>query len=77
MSSLSSLRNNPNNSNVTMLIDYIEKHGCTNTPNEWHRLRGVWYACNESSNISTDKKQELKKFLMLKGLYLNNEEKIL
>lgn len=70
-----SLTKNPNNANVDMLINFIEKNGCVNTPNAWHQLRGVWYACNHSSNITSDKKQELQTYLMLKGLYLSNEEK--
>ena len=65
----------PNNANVDMLINHLEKHGCPDSPNAWHRLRGVWYACNQSSYITTNKKQELQTFLMLKGLYLNNEER--
>ena len=71
----SSLTHSPNNSNVDMLIKFLEKYGCTDTPNAWHQLRGVWYACNRSSNISPDKKEELLTYLLLKGLYLNNEER--
>ena len=64
-----------NNENVDKLIAYIEKYKCADNPNAWHQLRGVWHACNQSSNITTNKKQELQSFLMLKGLYLNNEER--
>lgn len=66
---------NPNNENVDKLIAYIEQYKCADNPNAWHQLRGVWYACNQSPNITTNKKQELQTFLMVKGLYLSKEEK--
>ena len=71
----SALTRSPDNENVDALIDFLERNGCENSPNAWHKLRGVWFACNQSSNITTDKKQELQTYLMLKGLYLNNEER--
>ena len=70
-----SLTHSPNNENVDCLISFIDKYGCTNTPNAWHRLRGVWYACNKSSNITSDKKEQLLTYLLLKGLYLSNQER--
>lgn len=65
----------PNDSIVDEYIAHLNKFGCEDTPNAWHQVRGVWYACNNSSNITTDKKKELLTLLLLKGLYLNNEEK--
>ena len=66
---------NPSDQTVDDLIAYLQQHGCIDTPNSWHQLRGIWYAVNKSSNISTAKKDELQTFLMLKGLYLNSEER--
>ncbi|MBE7059413.1 MAG: hypothetical protein E7389_01160 [Ruminococcaceae bacterium] len=66
---------NPSDQTVDDLIAYLQQHGCIDTPNAWHQLRGIWYAVNKSSNISTPKKDELQTFLMLKGLYLNSEER--
>ena len=70
-----SLINSPNNEGVDKLITYIKKHGCVNKPNYWNRLRNVWYSCNKSSNVSTNKKEELLNLLLLNGIRLNNEDK--
>ena len=70
-----SLINSPNNEEVDRLITFIKKKGCVNTPNYWNRLRNVWYSCNKSSNISTNKKEELLNLLLLNGIRLNNEDK--
>ena len=65
---------NPNNDNVDMLIKDIETYGCTNHPNAWNRLRAIWMTVNESPNVSTDKKKQLKQFLMLKGLNIHYQD---
>jgi len=70
-----SLINSPNNEGVDRLIAYIKKKGCVNQPNYWNRLRNVWYSCNKSSNVSTNKKEELLNLLLLNGIRLNNEDK--
>ena len=70
-----SLINSPDNDGVDKLIAFIKKKGCVNTPNYWNRLRNVWYSCNKSSNVSTNKKEELLNILMLNGIRLNNEDK--
>ena len=64
----------PSDRRVDELIEFLNKYKCPNDPNSWHRLRGVWYACNQSSNISVAKKEELKTFLLMQGLYLNRDE---
>lgn len=69
------LINTPNNEGVDVLIAYIKKHGCVNQPNYWNRLRNVWYSCNKSSNVSTNKKEELLNILMLNGIRLNKEDR--
>ena len=65
---------NPTVEDVNNLIDFIKEWGCINTPNEWNKLRAVWFSVNESSNIPTEKKTELKKFLMLKGLTMYHQD---
>ena len=65
---------NPNNTNVDVLIKDIETHGCANNPNAWNRLRAIWFVVNESSNVTTDKKKQLKQFLMLKGLTMHHKD---
>lgn len=69
------LINSPDNHGVDRLIIYIKKKGCKNTPNNWNRLINVWSSCNNSSNVSTNKKQELLNLLLLNGIRLNNEDK--
>ena len=65
---------NPNNDNVDLLIKDIEMYGCTNNPNAWNRLRAIWITVNESSKVTTDKKKQLKQFLMLKGLTMHYQD---
>ena len=60
--------------NVDFLIKDIEMFGCTNHPNAWNKLRAIWMTANESSNITTDKKKQLKQFLMLKGLTMHYQD---
>ncbi len=64
----------PSDRRVDELIEFLNRYKCPNDPNSWHRLRGVWYACNQSDNISVAKKEELKTFLLMQGLYLNRDE---
>lgn len=68
------LAQNPNDTNVDMLVQDIEKYGCANNPNAWNKLRAIWMTVNESSNVSTDKKKQLKQFLMLKGLTMHYQD---
>ena len=65
---------NPSDENVDLLIKDIEMFGCTNHPNAWNKLRAIWMTANESSNITTDKKKQLKQFLMLKGLTMHYQD---
>ena len=65
---------NPSDENVDLLIKDIEMFGCTNHPNAWNKLRAIWMTVNESSNITTDKKKQLKQFLMLKGLTMHYQD---
>ncbi len=68
------LAQNPNNTNVDLLIQDIENFGCVNNPNAWNKLRAIWITVNESPNVSTDKKKQLKQFLMLKGLTMHYQD---
>lgn len=65
---------NPNNENVDILVEELEKYGCTNTPNAWNQLRALWFTINESPNVTTDKKKQLKQFLMLQGLTMHHHD---
>lgn len=69
------LTSSPSDSVVDEYIAHLNKFGCEDNPNAWHQVRGVWYACNNSKNVTTAKKQELLTLLLLKGLYLTNDEK--
>lgn len=46
----------------------------TNHPNAWNKLRSVWITLNESSNVSTEKKKQLKQLLMLQGLTMHYQD---
>lgn len=67
--------NTPSDFTVDNLIAYTEREGCWNEPQYWNQLRGVWFAVNESPNVSTAKKTELRNFLMTKGLRLVGNDK--
>ena len=64
----------PSDSAADELIATIKKYGCENKPNEWNKLRGVWITINESPNVSTEKKKQLKQFLMLQGLTMHYQD---
>lgn len=61
----------PSEQAVDELIANIEKYGCVNDPNSWNKLRSVWITINESPNVSTEKKKQLKQYLMLQGLTMH------
>ena len=64
----------PSDQTADELIAHIQKYGCTNEPNAWNKLRSVWIALNESPNVSTEKKKQLKQFLMLQGLTMHYQD---
>lgn len=64
----------PSNQAADELIANIQKYGCENNPNAWNKLRSVWITLNESSNVSTEKKKQLKQFLMLQGLTMHYKD---
>lgn len=66
--------NTPSDFTVDNLIAYIKREGCWNEPQYWNQLRAVWLAVNESPNVSTEKKKQLKQFLMLKGLTMHHQD---
>ena len=68
---------NPSDFSVDSMIAFIEKNGCPNSPQYRNRLKGVWCAVNQSSEVSTEKKKQLKQFLMLKGIDLTGNERII
>ena len=65
----------PSDSSVDVFINYVKQWGFYNNPEQWNQIRGVWFIINESSNVSTYKKKELRDYLMTNGLRLNNSEK--
>lgn len=69
------LTSNPDDSVVDEYIAHLNKFACEDTPNAWHQVRGVWYAVNNSANVTTAKKQELLTILLVKGLFLTDKEK--
>lgn len=64
----------PSDKAADELIDLIQRCGCENKPNAWNKLRSVWIAVNESPNVSTEKKKQLKQFLMLQGLTMHYQD---
>lgn len=64
----------PSNQTADELIAYIQQYGCENNPNAWNRLRSIWITFNESPNVSTEKKKQLKQFLMLQGLTMHYQD---
>ena len=65
----------PTVQSIDNLIDYIECYGCQNEPQYWKQLRGVWFAVNESSQVPSAKKRELRDFLTTNGLRLVGNDK--
>ena len=64
----------PSDQTADELIAHIQKYGCENNPNAWNKLRSVWITINESPNVSTEKKKQLKQFLMLQGLTMHYQD---
>lgn len=64
----------PSDQTADELIAHIQKYGCTNEPNAWNKLRSVWITINECPNVSTEKKKQLKQFLMLQGLTMHYQD---
>ena len=64
----------PSEQTADELIAYIQQYGCENHPNVWNRLRSIWITFNESPNVSTEKKKQLKQFLMLQGLTMHYQD---
>ena len=64
----------PSEQTADELIELIQKYGCDNEPNAWNKLRSVWITINESPNVSTEKKKQLKQFLMLQGLTMHYQD---
>ena len=64
----------PSDQAADELIAYIQQYGCENHPNAWNRLRSIWITFNESPNVSTEKKKQLKQFLMLQGLTMHYQD---
>ena len=64
----------PSDQTADELIAYVQQYGCENNPNAWNKLRSIWIAFNESPNVSTEKKKQLKQFLMLQGLTMHYQD---
>jgi len=65
----------PSDSSVDVFLNYVKQWGFYNHPEQWNQVRGVWFIVNESSNVSTVKKKELRDYLIINGLKLHNSEK--
>lgn len=66
------------NENVDEFIKIVSRGSITNQPPVWNRVRGIWFMVNESPNVTTDRKTELRNLLVSKGLRLTpNERKII
>ena len=68
------IASNPSDAAADELIAFHTKRICINEPMYWNKLRAVWFAFNESSNVTTAKKTQLKNFLMLKGLNMHHND---
>lgn len=64
----------PSDQTADELIAYVQQYGCENNPNAWNKLRSIWITFNESPNVSTEKKKQLKQFLMLQGLTMHYQD---
>ena len=64
----------PSDSNVDKLIDFLDHSIFDDKPNNWNQLRAVWFAVNESPDVTTTKKKQLKQFLMLQGLTIHRQD---
>lgn len=69
------VQTNPCDSNVDAYMDMIEEYGILNEPQSWNQVRAIWFMVNESPDVTTDKKRQLRNFLMAKGLRLTNSDK--
>lgn len=65
---------NPSDAAADELIAFHTKKICINDPMSWNKLRAVWLAVNRSSNVTTEKKTQLRDFLMRKGLTMHYKE---
>ena len=65
----------PDDKAVDDYMDMINEFGILNDPKTWNQVRAVWFVVNESPRVTTDKKRELRNFLMAKGLRLTNNDK--
>lgn len=65
----------PSDSSVDVFLNYVKQWGFYNHPEQWNQVRGVWFIVNESFNVSTSKKKELRDYLIINGLKLHNSEK--
>lgn len=65
---------NPTEETVTACIEYFEKAwlGFNNHPDNWNRIRKVWYVVNGSSKVTTPTKEKFLEKLTKRGLYVNN-----
>lgn len=68
LSASSNATNNPTDAAVDQLISSYALIGPENHPKEWNKLRNAWISVNNSPNVSYEKKEELLKFLLKKGL---------
>ena len=66
---------NTDSNSPDILMKYINSYGIINYPESWNKVRGVCFSINESSQVPTDKKRELRDFLTTKGLRLVGNDK--
>lgn len=64
---------NPTEETVRACIVFFEKAwlGFNNHPDNWNRIRKVWYVVNGSSKVTTETKKKFLEKLINRGLHLN------
>ena len=65
----------PTEENVIAILEILSKRvrpGIRNHPDEWKKLRNMFYNVNGSSNVTTPLKKDLKDCLVKCGLYIDN-----
>ena len=68
----------PTDEKVFAFMNYIDNNaggGIHNTPQNWNRVRGLWFIANESPNVTTSTKKQFRDWLLIKGLRLTGNDK--
>ncbi len=68
------VQKNPTLENAQKVYKLLSRFGVTinNHPKDWGKYRDMFYQINGSDQIPTELKEQLKRRLVKKGLYINN-----